>query len=304
MVRSNEGRQLGSTKEAGRHGETASTSSTVSQTSPASRFTAVNGREALSVNTAVNDHFAAPRSQPNADLPPPSAISRTEPAERDQRDTWGQRSSNGDRNPPRPLSQSQEMSQSSPQSTLQKRKRSESDEEREAQAQRDQNSQRSPEKNAVPPSSSSLTAQHLHTTLHPLPSPMSASTQSTATPDQPRSHPSSTNFAYRFQPPPSKGPEGLERGIDQSDAQLAEALQRESRNMDANQAQRAESLEEEGSHSPSQRPADYGKEQTPTGSQVDHKRRKRIFSNRTKTGCLTCRRRKKKCDETKPECKF
>lgn len=33
------------------------------------------------------------------------------------------------------------------------------------------------------------------------------------------------------------------------------------------------------------------------------KKRKRQFSNRTKTGCLTCRRRKKKCDEGKPECR-
>jgi hypothetical protein len=30
---------------------------------------------------------------------------------------------------------------------------------------------------------------------------------------------------------------------------------------------------------------------------------KRAFSNRTKTGCLTCRRRKKKCDEGQPRCK-
>ncbi|KAL2125990.1 hypothetical protein VTI74DRAFT_2007 [Chaetomium olivicolor] len=36
--------------------------------------------------------------------------------------------------------------------------------------------------------------------------------------------------------------------------------------------------------------------------QLDPKKRKRNFSNRTKTGCLTCRRRKKKCDEQKPEC--
>lgn len=35
----------------------------------------------------------------------------------------------------------------------------------------------------------------------------------------------------------------------------------------------------------------------------DPKKRKRNFSNRTKTGCLTCRKRKKKCDEQKPECK-
>jgi len=28
----------------------------------------------------------------------------------------------------------------------------------------------------------------------------------------------------------------------------------------------------------------------------------RVFSNRTKTGCMTCRERKKKCDEKKPDC--
>jgi hypothetical protein len=32
-------------------------------------------------------------------------------------------------------------------------------------------------------------------------------------------------------------------------------------------------------------------------------KRKRVFSNRTKTGCMTCRRRKKKCDEQHPACK-
>jgi hypothetical protein len=42
------------------------------------------------------------------------------------------------------------------------------------------------------------------------------------------------------------------------------------------------------------------------GSMLQHdpKKRKRNFSNRTKTGCMTCRGRKKKCDETKPECLF
>ncbi|KAF2117859.1 hypothetical protein BDV96DRAFT_405120 [Lophiotrema nucula] len=43
-------------------------------------------------------------------------------------------------------------------------------------------------------------------------------------------------------------------------------------------------------------------ETTRAGAQVDPKRRKRQFANRTKTGCGTCRRRKKKCDEGKPEC--
>ena len=47
----------------------------------------------------------------------------------------------------------------------------------------------------------------------------------------------------------------------------------------------------------------YSAEQRRDGTmQSDAKKRKRNFSNRTKTGCLTCRKRKKKCDETKPEC--
>ncbi|KAK3995757.1 putative maltose O-acetyltransferase [Cladorrhinum sp. PSN332] len=50
-------------------------------------------------------------------------------------------------------------------------------------------------------------------------------------------------------------------------------------------------------------PGQYTPEQRRDGViQSDPKKRKRNFSNRTKTGCLTCRRRKKKCDETKPEC--
>lgn len=53
----------------------------------------------------------------------------------------------------------------------------------------------------------------------------------------------------------------------------------------------------------------YGGQYTPEHRrdgvlQHDPKKRKRNFSNRTKTGCLTCRKRKKKCDEQKPECKF
>ncbi|KAF1940187.1 trimeric LpxA-like protein [Clathrospora elynae] len=43
-------------------------------------------------------------------------------------------------------------------------------------------------------------------------------------------------------------------------------------------------------------------EVTRAGVQVELKKRKRQFANRTKTGCGTCRHRKKKCDEAKPEC--
>lgn len=48
----------------------------------------------------------------------------------------------------------------------------------------------------------------------------------------------------------------------------------------------------------------YTPEHRRDGVISDPKKRKRNFSNRTKTGCLTCRRRKKKCDEQKPECEF
>ncbi|VUC37475.1 unnamed protein product [Clonostachys rosea] len=51
----------------------------------------------------------------------------------------------------------------------------------------------------------------------------------------------------------------------------------------------------------------YESQYTPDGHQSsilqhDPKKRKRNFSNRTKTGCMTCRKRKKKCDEQKPQC--
>ncbi|TAQ90217.1 hypothetical protein B7494_g1497 [Chlorociboria aeruginascens] len=46
----------------------------------------------------------------------------------------------------------------------------------------------------------------------------------------------------------------------------------------------------------------YGSDRREMSVQSDPKKRKRNFSNRTKTGCMTCRRRKKKCDETRPEC--
>lgn len=47
---------------------------------------------------------------------------------------------------------------------------------------------------------------------------------------------------------------------------------------------------DEGSQSPATLPAGQ--------------KRKRNFSNRTKTGCMTCRTRKKKCDEGRPHCEY
>ncbi|KAI9370954.1 hypothetical protein BJX61DRAFT_60408 [Aspergillus egyptiacus] len=91
--------------------------------------------------------------------------------------------------------------------------------------------------------------------------------------------------------------------IDASDAQLAEALQREAQGSEVAQKNW------DGINRPTEGPAPC--EHTPAPSfphdrsqgavQVAPKR-KRVFSNRTKTGCMTCRRRKKKCDEQHPAC--
>ncbi|KIW84596.1 hypothetical protein Z517_03846 [Fonsecaea pedrosoi CBS 271.37] len=46
----------------------------------------------------------------------------------------------------------------------------------------------------------------------------------------------------------------------------------------------------------------YGHPESATGASTVAPKRKRNFSNRTKTGCMTCRQRKKKCDEGQPYC--
>ena len=89
--------------------------------------------------------------------------------------------------------------------------------------------------------------------------------------------------------------------IDPSDAHLADALQRD--------VQGQEHLRNGGADrtvppAPNVQPASsptYVSERAAGAVQVAPKR-KRVFSNRTKTGCMTCRRRKKKCDEQHPAC--
>ena len=82
--------------------------------------------------------------------------------------------------------------------------------------------------------------------------------------------------------------------IDPSDAHLADALQRET-GQERSTTNRSTPGGQQPS-SPSYTPDRHG------AMQVAPKR-KRVFSNRTKTGCMTCRRRKKKCDEQHPACK-
>lgn len=86
--------------------------------------------------------------------------------------------------------------------------------------------------------------------------------------------------------------------IDASDAHLADALQRETDSQDPRALNRP--MQSAPSVQAPSFPA-YNSERSATAVQVAPKR-KRVFSNRTKTGCMTCRRRKKKCDELHPTC--
>lgn len=86
-----------------------------------------------------------------------------------------------------------------------------------------------------------------------------------------------------------------------SEQRMAESLQQHNRSYDSMPPRDNYGTPEEEDDQHGQ----YGEYGTNRSSQdLDRKRRKRVFSNRTKTGCMTCRRRKKKCDEQHPECKF
>ena len=84
---------------------------------------------------------------------------------------------------------------------------------------------------------------------------------------------------------------------DNADTRMAEALQQATHEEDS--ATVESPTDDKGSadgNSPDQMDA--------LTSTTTNGKRKRMFSNRTKTGCRTCRRRKKKCDERHPHCKY
>lgn len=100
---------------------------------------------------------------------------------------------------------------------------------------------------------------------------------------------------------PSIAPQGARQPYyqDPQDAHMASELQRVNRGYDSM------SREQYGSPEDDDDPHgqyEYGGSRN--SQDLDRKRRKRVFSNRTKTGCMTCRRRKKKCDEQHPECQY
>jgi hypothetical protein len=142
----------------------------------------------------------------------------------------------------------------------------------------------------------------------------------TEAPDYSRGPPGSYSHAASKLPPsheldPDRRPPRLSREFDphaqpnqpyyaqppmDEEARLAEALQREngisivSRDSFGSPETDEQQRLQYGAYSSADRNAQ---------AEAERKRRKRVFSNRTKTGCLTCRKRKKKCDEQHPECK-
>ncbi|MCJ1486117.1 Maltose acetyltransferase [Schaereria dolodes] len=131
---------------------------------------------------------------------------------------------------------------------------------------------------------------------------------------RPRSNPPHQPRVYEPPPPlssdynPHAQPNQQERPYythhhDASEARLAEALQRENHNSYGQTQIRDQYGSPEDDE---QRRHQYGEysanRSSVSGADAERKRRKRVFSNRTKTGCMTCRKRKKKCDEAHPEC--
>ena len=86
----------------------------------------------------------------------------------------------------------------------------------------------------------------------------------------------------------------------QSEAHMAEVLQRENQSHAQQHIQFQPGMPLANGVQTAPPKSRTGPERPPV-IQID-KKRKRVFSNRTKTGCLTCRSRKKKCDENKPAC--
>jgi hypothetical protein len=84
--------------------------------------------------------------------------------------------------------------------------------------------------------------------------------------------------------------------IDDSNPQVTDALEREV------QKQEPQTLHDNPPDVISASFSSHASKQPEAAVQVARKR-KRVFSHRSKTGCMTCRRRKKKCDEQHPACK-
>lgn len=295
-----------------------------SETSP-SRFTAVNGRESSA--SAVHGNGNGAERARTEDRERRDEVEDGQKSERltvsTQRDDWAQYPTNGDgahpyipggRHPQPPNTYSSSSANTSPH----KRKRSDSEERNTSSATsyHSHSLPKSPEqrrleheseRNPEMPESESLLQRPVHQRHNSPSHDNTRATQTKYTPfeteSQEKSPPDKRWYGQETQS--ASQPYSTQR-TDASDMHLAETLQRETSLYGHSQrGGGTDSPEDEDEHGTPQRYTEYGTSHTPlSGVEAERKRRKRVFSNRTKTGCMTCRRRKKKCDEQHPECEY
>ena len=266
-----------------------------------SGFTAVNGRESLPNSVHSNDD--SPRTSDSTikvggDYRPSSRQPSPHPRHGGNRHEL----TNGDHKP-RPQPPSHQPDRASP--SAHKRKRSQSDDEYHSSSS-DSRYARTPPTPVHPPTTQPIDARIYGSDAGPHHAPQEVDRNvhypHSQTPSDSHMHPHSNPWQDRGATgPPPYHTNG--NRLDASEAQLVEALQRENHGPDPPHRSWGVPSRSEGESGDNDPYAGYGQERTPQGSVQVGPKRKRVFSNRTKTGCLTCRRRKKKCDEQHPQCK-
>lgn len=277
---------------------------------PTSRFTAVNNREALPSAAPTNNgngssrRASEDRPEPLVRTTPPVPEKLTITTTNTQRDNWadtvnGDKAAGSQSVPPPPTFPDGESSH--------KRKRSGSVERDSAQpsssssyhkhslpALKPNEQQKGSPNSPYPDSAQSSKRDAQSATRDPYVTPQ---TPYPHYPEESRENSAASWYSHQIdnRTPVDGGHSAVSQHHMSPDDQLREALQRE--NNSDGQGNYSETSPAQNNDRGAPYRGEYGQ------VQVDHKKRKRNFSNRTKTGCMTCRKRKKKCDETRPECK-
>ncbi|KAL3430553.1 hypothetical protein BDV09DRAFT_19543 [Aspergillus tetrazonus] len=264
-----------------------------------SRFTAVNGRDALAAESAVDGSPSNGDSREPSEAWSRAALDRTARHEEESKETGNTGMRIDEEQLRRSTSHSALIS-----SSRTKRRRSDSEQEDSQVSYRGPKSPvrsadgiagHSPQagtSNGIMSSQSDTELKH-------------TSPQAHAKPDEgENTRRSSTNASWHEYDAQLLGQTQRAQQIDASDAQLAEALQREAQGPEVAQKNWdgiSRPVVESSIPSEQASTSSFPQDRSQNAVQVAPKR-KRVFSNRTKTGCMTCRRRKKKCDEQHPAC--
>ncbi|KAL4896337.1 hypothetical protein BDV59DRAFT_199534 [Aspergillus ambiguus] len=259
-----------------------------------SRFTAVNGKDSLAAEPSAD--AAPPGSSLNNDAPVDSADGRGKSAYEDtpcQPEDRNRENGSLGNNP----DGSESSTLGGPNRTKRKRSDSYEQEDRPRASNKDIRSPSHAEDVTEPQQpSNGVGTTHLEQTPKP---PSSAAQFRLSETEETRPSPTNTSW-------------------NDYDSQLVNQAQR-AQQIDASDAQLAEALREAGGNDTVQKNWSSSTPGRPEGSVTNDQpspmatlpqerpqpvapKRKRVFSNRTKTGCMTCRRRKKKCDEQHPAC--